>query len=64
MPVVSALHCLFGGFLFPLNLGYHREIWGKCVERNSGFYPKIEPLRCLDPFLWCLYQLGIIDAEE
>lgn len=30
---------------------------------SNGNYPSIEPHRCLDPFLWILYQLGIINAD-
>ncbi|HEU5376033.1 MAG TPA: hypothetical protein VFV38_11375 [Ktedonobacteraceae bacterium] len=26
----------------------------------SGLYPDVEPCRCLDPFLWILYQLELI----
>lgn len=29
----------------------------------TKLYPKIEPLRCLDPFLWILHELGIIPSE-
>ncbi|HXR64822.1 MAG TPA: hypothetical protein VN729_02790 [Ktedonobacteraceae bacterium] len=28
----------------------------------SGSYPNVEPCRCLDPFLWILYQLELIPA--
>lgn len=30
---------------------------------SNGMYPAIEPIRCLDPLLWILWQLRIIDAE-
>ncbi len=29
----------------------------------AGAYPAVEPRRCLDPVLWVLHQLGIIDAR-
>jgi len=29
---------------------------------NNGLYPAVEPVRCLDPFIWILYQLRIIEA--
>ncbi|GER86250.1 hypothetical protein KDW_04120 [Dictyobacter vulcani] len=30
---------------------------------EKGHYPIIEPLRCLDPLLWALWKLKVIDAD-
>lgn len=30
---------------------------------EKGHYPIIEPLRCLDPLLWTLWKLKVIDAD-
>lgn len=30
---------------------------------DQGKFPPLEPLRCLDPLLWALWKLGIIDVE-
>ncbi|GCE31233.1 hypothetical protein KDA_67170 [Dictyobacter alpinus] len=30
---------------------------------DKGKYPAIEPLRCLDPLLWILWKLNVIEAE-
>lgn len=29
---------------------------------SSGFYVRVDPLRCLDPFVWMLWKLGCIPA--
>ena len=29
----------------------------------AGKIPTVEPWRCLDPFLWVLYELGLIEAQ-
>jgi hypothetical protein len=34
-----------------------------CAPDISGHYPTVEPLRCLDPFLWILYQLNILQGD-
>ncbi len=31
---------------------------------ENGAYPFIKPLRCLDPLLWLIQQLGIIDVND
>jgi hypothetical protein len=36
---------------------------GHDINRDGNF-PKIEPIRCLDPVLWILSMLGIIDIDR
>ncbi len=31
---------------------------------QNGLYPAIDPCRCLDPILWILYQLGIVQVFD
>ncbi len=35
-----------------------------CAPDDRGEFPSIEPKRCLDPLLWALWKLGIIDPER
>lgn len=32
------------------------------APNEKGIYPRIDPCRCLDPFLWILYELKMIQA--
>ena len=36
---------------------------GEPPDANNNF-THVEPLRCLDPVLWCLHELGIIRANR
>lgn len=33
------------------------------TEDTNGQFPAIEPIRCLDPLLWVMWKLGIINAD-
>lgn len=33
-------------------------------EDSNGQYPAMEPIRCLEPLIWILWQLGVIEATQ
>lgn len=35
---------------------------GSSPDESTGLYPHIEPRRCLDPLLWALWKLNVIEA--